>query len=83
MKPQSLKTFFNKKDSKINAKLRKQCHSYKCCGSTYQVEILNSFNTELQLKNSESAIRNKLKDLLIELEVLKFMATLVLEFKKK
>ena len=44
---------------------------------------MNSFNTELQLKNSESAIRNKLKDLLIELEVLKFMATLVLEFKKK
>ena len=83
MKPQSLKTFFNKKDSKKNAKIRKQSHSYKCNGSTYQVEILDSFNTELQLKNSESAIRNKLKDILIELEVLKFMATLVLEFKKK
>ena len=29
--------------------------------------LLNSFNPELQLKNTESAIRNNLKDLLTEL----------------
>ena len=44
---------------------------------------MNSFNPELQLKDIESAIRNKLKDLLNKLKEFRFMATLVLEFKKK
>ena len=35
--------------------------------STYNVEILNSFNTELQFKDIEYAIRSKLTDLLTEL----------------
>ena len=51
--------------------------------STYNAKILNSFNPELQLKDIESAIRNKLKDLLNKLKEFRFMATLVLEFKKK
>ena len=34
------------------------------------LEILNSFNPELQLKNTESAIKNKLKNLLNELKSL-------------
>ena len=45
--------------------------------------MLNSFNPELQLKNTESGIRNKLKDLLTELTALKFMAAMVLHFFKK
>ena len=43
------------------------------------LEILNSFNPELQLKNTESAIKNKLKNLLNELKSLKFVITLVLQ----
>ena len=35
--------------------------------STYNVEILNSFNTELQFKDTENAIKSKLTDLLTEL----------------
>ena len=34
---------------------------------TYNVEILNSFNTEIQFKDTENAIKNKLTDLLTEL----------------
>ena len=43
-------------------------------------ESLNFFNPELQLKNAESPIRNKLKDLLAELRGFKFHTTLVIEF---
>ena len=50
--------------------------------NTYSVKILNGFNPELQLKDIENAIRNKLIDLLTELKGFKFMMTLVLEFKK-
>ena len=50
--------------------------------NTYSVKILNDFNPELQLKDIENAIRNKLIDLLTELKGFKFMMTLVLEFKK-
>ena len=40
------------------------------------------FNPELQLKNTESAIKNKLKKLLTKLRGFKFVTTLVLVFKK-
>ena len=43
---------------------------------------MNSFNPELKLKDTESAIKNKLIDLLTELGRFKFVATIVLEFKK-
>ena len=49
---------------------------------TYNVEILNFFNPELQLKDTESIIKNKLKKLLTELRGFKFVTTLVLVFKK-
>ena len=42
-------------------------HAYKGCESNYNVEILNSFNPELKLKDTESAIKNELIDLLPEL----------------
>ena len=44
--------------------------------------MLNSFNSELQLKTSESAIENKLKGLLPELRGFKFVTALLLEFKE-
>ena len=43
---------------------------------------MNSFNTKQQLKDTESAIRNNLIDLLSELRGFKFVITLVLECKK-
>ena len=61
----------------------KWSHAYGGYASTYNAKILNSFNPELQLKDIESAIRNKLKDLLNKLKEFRFMATLVLEYKKK
>ena len=59
----------------------KRCHVYRSYVSTYNVEILNSFNTELRLKDTETLIRNKLKILLTELKEFKFVETLGLEFK--
>ena len=43
------------------------------------IEILNSFNPELQLKDTYSAIKNKLKKLLTELRGFKLLTGLVLE----
>ena len=43
---------------------------------------MNSFNPELQLKDTESAIKSKLIELLTQLEGFKFVTTLVLVFKK-
>ena len=44
--------------------------------------LKKSFSCELALKNTESAIKNELKDLFSELGELKFETKLVLEFKK-
>ena len=65
-----------------NVKITKQLHAYKAYTSTYNVEILNVFNPELQLKDTESSIKNKLIDLLSELRGSKSVITLVLEFKE-
>ena len=46
------------------------------------LNYLNSFNPETELKDTESTIKNKLKKKLTELRGSKFMATLVLVFKK-
>ena len=50
--------------------------------STYSVQILNYFNPELQLKDTQSAIKNKLLYLLSKLRGFKFVKTLALGFKK-
>ena len=65
-----------------NAKIIKQSHGYKGYASVCSVEILNSFNPELQLRDTVYAIRNKLVDVLAELKDCKFLVKLVLEFKK-
>ena len=66
----------------MNAQITKWSHAYKSYASSYNVEILNSYNPEIQLKDAEYAIENKLMDLFTELKDLKFMATLALEFKQ-
>ena len=65
-----------------NIKITKTEHAFKGFASTCNVEILNSFELELQLKDTESAIKNKGKKLLSELRGFKFVTTLVLVFKK-
>ena len=42
---------------------------------------MNSFNPELQLKDTESSIKSKLIELLTQLRGFKFVTTLVLIFK--
>ena len=43
-----------------NVKITKQTHASKGFASSYNLEILNSFNPEQQLKDTESSGRNKL-----------------------
>ena len=50
--------------------------------STFNFKILIFFNHELQLKDTDSAIKSKLIQLLTELKGFKFVTTLVLVFKK-
>ena len=65
-----------------NVKITKRAHAFKGFTSSYNVEILNSFKAELKLKDTESAIKSKLIDLLTQLKGFKFVTTLVLVFKK-
>ena len=48
-------------------KITKRSHAFKGFASPYDVEILNSFDPEPQLKNTESTIKNKFKKMLSEL----------------
>ena len=57
---------------KKNVKI-KQAHAFKGYASSYNAEILNSFNPELQLNDAEFAIKNKLKKLLTKLKGFKFV----------
>ena len=53
--------------NKRNVKATKQSHAYRGYASTYNTEILNSFNPGLQPKDAESEIENKLTNLLSKL----------------
>ena len=81
MKRQKQNFFWWNKDYK-NAKITELSHAYRGYASTYNVKVFNFFDPERQLKDTESAIRNKLKDILPEVKGFKFMMALVLEFKK-
>ena len=48
-------------------KIAKQANAFEGYESRYNIEISNSFNTELQLKDTESAINSKLIELLTQL----------------
>ena len=63
-----------------NAKPTKQSNAYEGYANTYSIEVLNSFNLQLQLKDTVSAIKNKLIDLLSEMKRFKLVTKLVLEF---
>ena len=43
--------------TKENVKITKQAHAFKNYASSYNNEIINSFNPQLQLKDTESAIK--------------------------
>ena len=62
--------------------MTKLAYAFKGYASSYNVEILKFFNHELQLKDTESAIKSKLTELLTWLKNFKFLTTLVLVFKK-
>ena len=64
---QRSENFLNEK----NVKITKREHSLEGYVSTYNVEILNFCNTELQLKDTESAIKSNLIEILTQLKVLK------------
>ena len=51
-----------------NVKITKRENAFKGLASTNSVEILNSFNLELQLKDTESAVTSKLIQLLTQLK---------------
>ena len=70
--------FLNEKSVKVT----KRAQASKGLANSYNVDILNSFNHELQLKDTESPIKNKLKKILTELRGFKFVTTLVLVFEK-
>ena len=65
-----------------NIKITKREHAFKGYASTYNIEIVNYFNPELQLKDTETAIKNKLIELLTQLRGFKFVTTLFLVLKK-
>ena len=44
-----------------NVKITKQAHDFKGFASSYNVEILNSFDPELHIKDTEFAIKYKWK----------------------
>ena len=66
-----------------NVKKTKRDHAFKGYTSTYNVDVLNSFNPELQLKDTEYATKSKLIELLTQLKGFKMVTTLVLVFKKR
>ena len=48
-----------------NVKITKQAHAFKGYTSSCNAEILNYFNPDLQLKDTEYAIKNILKKITI------------------
>ena len=69
-------------ETKIIKKLKrkKQGHVFKNYACTYNLEILKFFNPELQLKSTNSTIKNNLKNSLNEIKGFKIVITLALKF---
>ena len=63
-------------------KIKKGEHAFKDYASTYNVDILNSFNPELQLKDAKSTIKSKPIELLTQLKGFKFVTSLFLVSKR-
>ena len=60
-----------------------QSNSSDKCIHHYNVDILNLFDSELQLINTKPMIKNKLKELLSDLKKFKVQTILVLDYKKE
>ena len=60
-----------------------QSNSSDNCVHHYNVEILNLFDPQLQLLNTKSMTKNKLKELLSELKKFKVQTILVLDYNKR
>ena len=58
--------FFDKTEAIKNAKI-KRAHAFKYCARFCNMEVLNSSDPELQVKNAEPETKNKSKKLLNEL----------------
>ena len=58
-------------------------NSFDNCIQRYNVEILNIFDPELQINNTKTMIKNKLKEFLSELKKFKFQIILVLNYQKR
>ena len=75
--------WYKKKKEKFlkekNVKITKQEHAFKGYASSYNVDILNSFNSKLHL---QYGIKSKLTELLSQLKGFKVVTTLILVFKK-
>ena len=56
--------------------MQMQSKSSDNCMHLYNVEILNLFEPELQLKDTKSAIKNKLKELLSKFKKFKVQSVL-------
>ena len=74
--------YLTKKKDHKNETIRKRYHTYRGYAITYSTDIFNSFNPKLHLKNTKSAIKNKLKYLLSEYREFIYVTTLVIEFEK-
>ena len=53
---------FSKQKKKII--ITEWAHAFKAYASSYNAEILNSFNPDLQLRDTKSAIKNKLQKII-------------------
>ena len=80
VKPQKLK--FLEETKTIKKKITKAANAFKNYAHNDNVEILNPLNPSVQLRNTEFAIENKLKNLLNKLRGFKFVITLVLKLRK-
>ena len=61
---QKSNNFLNEKDVKVT----KRANAFKGYASSYNVEILNYFNPELQLKDTNYAIKNKFKKIIVSIK---------------
>ena len=60
-----------------------QSNSSDCFIHCYDVEILNIFDSELQLVNTKPMIKSKLKELVNELKKFKVQTILALDYKER
>ena len=77
---QKSENFLYKKNVKMIK--RAQAHASKGYANSHKVDILNSFNPELQLKDTKPAIKRKLIELLTQAKGYKFVVTLASVLKK-